>query len=283
MRSIICSEIIVGKNIPFKFKKGLSQGSMIGFMICNIVLDGLQDFIQDNLPVRYRRSKKELKYIKYKLGEKSSSPTSHAFLRVFCVRYVDDILILGKCLKLHVKKIQKLLVIFLSQRGLEIKNALMFQGKCFKPGASFDYLGFTFKYPKSDLISFNKEKYTKTQFNLISVGDGKLLKHSKSGLCLLIKSICVKKLKNFLRVRLCKKNSNFSVKTMVGQVNAILKSFLNYYNLTTATKKQWLSIKNLLHKLFYKYLLRKFSSVPKIYSFIKINFINQNCFKNKIL
>ena len=46
-----------------------------------------------------------------------------------------------------------------------------------------------------------------------------------------------------------------------------------------------LPINNLLHKLFYKYLLRKFSSVPKIYSFIKTNFIDQNRFKdeNKVL
>ena len=64
-----------------------------------------------------------------------------------------------------------------------------------------------------------------------------------------------------------------------------LKDFLNYYNLTVTIKKQLLSINNLLHKLFYKYLLRKFSSVPKIYRFIKTNFIDQNRFKdeNKVL
>ena len=60
---------------------------------------------------------------------------------------------------------------------------------------------------------------------------------------------------------------------------------LNYYNLTATTKKQLLPINNLLHKLFYKYLLRKFSSVPKIYTFIKTNFRDQNRFKdeNKVL
>jgi hypothetical protein len=44
-------------------------------------------------------------------------------------------------------------------------------------------------------------------------------------------------------------------------------------------------LNNLLHKLFYKYLLRKYSSTPKIYSYIKINFIDQNRFtaKNKVL
>ena len=95
---------------------------------------GLQDFIQDNLPARYKRSKEELDYMEYKLGEKPSSSNSHTYLQIFCVRYADDILILGKCLKSHVKQIQSLLITFLSQRGLEIKNACAFQGKRFKPG-----------------------------------------------------------------------------------------------------------------------------------------------------
>lgn len=141
---IIGPEIKGGKNIKFKPIEGIPQGSIIGPMVCNIVLNGLQDFIQDNLPARYKRSKEELDYMEYKLGEKLSSSKSHAYLQVFCVRYADDILVLGKCLKLHVKKIQSLLITFLSQRGLEIKSACEFQGKRFKPGSSFNYLGFTF-------------------------------------------------------------------------------------------------------------------------------------------
>jgi hypothetical protein len=60
---------------------------------------------------------------------------------------------------------------------------------------------------------------------------------------------------------------------------------LNYYNFTSTTKNQLLPLNDLLHKLFYKYLLRKFSSKPKIYTFIKTNFRSQNKFtsKNKIL
>jgi hypothetical protein len=49
--------------------------------------------------------------------------------------------------------------------------------------------------------------------------------------------------------------------------------------------KQLFPLNNLLRKLFYKYLLRKYSSVPKIYSHIKTNFRNQNRFiaKSKVL
>lgn len=280
-RSIIGPETKGGKDIKFKPTKGILQGSIIGPMICNIILDGLQDFIQDNLPARYKRSKEELEYIEYKLGEKPISSNSHVYLQVFCVRYADDILILGKCLKLHVRKIQSLLIIFLNQRGLEIKNASIFQGRRFKPGASFDYLGFTFKYPNLNSVSFDKGKYTKLEFNPMSVADGTLSRYSRSGPYLLVKSSSLKKLKNSIRVQFSKKNGYFSVKMMIDKVNTVLRGFLNYYNITATTKKQLLPINNLLHKLFYKYLLRKFSSVPKIYSFIKMNFIDQNRFKDE--
>ena len=68
---------------------------------------------------------------------------------------------------------------------------------------------------------------------------------------------------------------------MIDQVNIILRSALNYYNLTSSTKNQLLPLNDLLHKLFYKYLLRKFSSKPKIYTFIRTNFRNQNRFVSK--
>lgn len=284
-RLTICPETKGGKVVKIKSTKGVPQSSIIGPMICNIVLDGLQDFIQDNLPARYKRSREELKYIKYKVGTPPSSSNSHINLEVFCIRYVDDILILGKCLKSHIKKIQTLLVRFLSQRGFEIKNASIFQGKCFKPGMSFDYLGFTFKYPNFDSASFDKGKYTKFEFTPMSVMSGTLSKDSRSEPYLLVESSSLKKLKIFLRVQLSKKNGYLLVKTIIDKLNTILKCSLNYFSLTASTKKQLLPINNLLHKLFYKYLLRKFNSVPKIYSFIKTNFIDQNRFKdeNKVL
>ena len=280
-RSIIGPEIKGGPNIKFIPVEGVPKGSIIGPMICNIVLDGLQDFIQDNLPDRYKRSKKELEYVEYKTGKESISSVSDTYLQVFCIRYVDDILILGKCLKLHVKKIQNLLIEFLSRRGLKIKNAVTFQGKRFKPGSSINYLSFTFKYPNFNSINFGKGKYTKLEFTPMSIVDGTLSRYSRSGPFLLIQSSSVKKLKNNLRIQLSRKNTHLSVKTMIDKVNTILRGVLNYYNLTATTKKQLFPLNNLLHKLFYKYLLRKFSSVPKIYSFIKTNFIYQNRFKDE--
>lgn len=283
--TIIGPEVKGGKNIKFKPISGVPQSSIIGPIICNIVLDGLQDFIQDNLTTRYTKSKEELNYIKFKTGKPPTKSVSRVYLQVFCVRYADDILILSKCLKSHVKKMQHLLIEFLNRRGLEIKNPSVFHGKRFKPGSSIEYLGFSFKYPNLNKSSFGRGKYTKLEYSLMSFADGTFSEYSRSGPYLLIQKRCMKKLKDSLKILLNRKNSYLSVKTMIDRVNTILRGALNYYNLTATTKKQLLPLNNLLHKLFYKYLLRKFSSTPKIYSFIRTNFISQNRFtaENKIL
>jgi len=261
------------------------QSSIIGPMICNIVLDGLQDFVQDNLPTRYTKSKEELDYIKFKTGKEPTKSVSRASLQVFCIRYADDILILSKCAKSHVKKIQHLLVEFLDRRGLEIKNPSVFQGKRFKPGSSIEYLGFKFKYPNLNKSSFDKGKYTKLGFNPMSVADETFSRYSRSGPYLLIQNRRLKKLKDSLKIQLNRKNTYFPVELMIDQLNTILRGALNYYNLTSSTKNQLLPLNDLVHKLFYKYLLRKFSSKPKIYTFIRTIFRNQNKFvsKNKVL
>lgn len=278
---IIGREYPRGKNIKFKPTSGVPQGSIIGPMICNIVLDGLQDFMQDNLPTRYTKSKEELDYVKFKTDKEPTKSVSRTYLQVFCVRYADDILILSKCTKSHLKKIQHLLIEFLDRRGLEIKNSSVFQGKRFKPGSSIEYLGFKFKYPNLNKSSFDKGKYTKFEFNPMSITDGTFSRYSRSGPYLLIQNRRLKILKDSLKIQLNRKNSYLPVELMIDQVNIILRSALNYYNLTSSTKNQLLPLNDLLHKLFYKYLLRKFSSKPKIYTFIRTNFRNQNRFVSK--
>jgi len=274
-----------GKNTKIKPTTGVPQGSVIGPMICNIVFDGLQDFVQDSLPTRYTKSKEELDYVKFKIGKEPTKSVSRTYLQVFCVRYADDILILSKCNKSHIEKIQYLLIEFLDKRGLKVKNSSTFQGKRFKPGSCIEYLGFKFKYPDLNKSSFDKGKYTKLAFNPLSIADGTFSRYSRSGPFLLIQNRRLKKLKDSLKIQLNRKNTYLPVELMIDQINTILRGALNYYSLTSSTKNQLLPLNNLLHKLFYKYLLRKFSSKPKIYTFIKTNFRNQNRFvsKNKVL
>jgi len=283
--SVIGPEVKEGKTIKFKPTSGVPQGSIIGPLICNIVLDGLQDFIQENLPARYTKSQKELDYIKFKTSKEPKKSVSRVYLQVFCIRYADDILILSKCLKQHVKKIQQLLIKFLNQRGLSIKTPAVYQGKLFKPGSSLEYLGFKYIYPDLNKSSFDKGKYTQLEYTPMTLADGTFSRYSHSGPYILIQNRCIKNLKDKLKSQLNRKNSYLSVDVMIDRINSILKSSLNYYNITATTNKQLLPLNNLLHRLFYHYLLRKYSSTPKIYTYIKTNFISQNRFtvKNKVL
>lgn len=226
------------KNVKFRAIAGVAKSPILSSIVCNVALDGFQDFIQDNLPNRYKRSREELDCLRYQIGKKPSSLAFHAYLRVFCIRYVDDMLILGKCFKLYFKRIQNLLVKFLSQKGLEIKNAFLFQGKRFKPGFFIDYLGFRFKYPNMNSVNFDKGKYTKFKFSPINIVDETLSRYARSGPYLLVQSSFMKKIKNSLKVQLSKKNSYISAKIMIGKVNTILRINLNYYNLTSTIKKQ---------------------------------------------
>jgi retron-type reverse transcriptase len=213
--TVIGHEMRQGKNIKFKPTSGVPQGSIIGPLICNFVLDGLQDFVQDNLPVRYTKSKAELNYVRFKTGKEPTKSVSRVYLQVFCVRYADDILILSKCAKSHVEKIQHLLVQFLNEKGLKIKNPSVFQGKRFKPSSSIRYLGFIFKYPNLNKINSNKGKYTKLKFNPISVAHGTFCRYSYSGPYLLIQKRRVKKLKDSLKIQLNKKNRYLPVNLMI--------------------------------------------------------------------
>jgi hypothetical protein len=177
------------------------------------------------------------------------------------------------------------LIEFLNKRGLEIKNLSIFQGKRFKPGSSIKYLGFKFKYPNLNKSSFDKGKYTKLGFNPMSVADETFSRYSRSGPYLLIQNRRIKKLKDSSKIQFNRINSYLLVELMIYRVNSILRGALNYYNLTVLTKNQLLPLNDLLHKLFYNYLLCKFSSKLKIYTFIRTNFRNQNRFisKNKVL
>lgn len=119
----------------------------------------------------------------------------------------------------------------------------------------------------------------------MSVADGTFSRYSRSGPYLLIQNRRLKKLKDSLKIQLNRRNSYLLVELMIDRVNTILRGTLNYYNLISSIKNQLLPLNDLLHRLFYKYLLCKFSSKPKIYTFIRTNFRSQNRFfsKNKVL
>ena len=245
----------------------------------------MQDFIQKNLPTRYTRSLEELDYIKFKTPGKLSRSVTRAYIKLFCIRHAHDILILAKCLKAHMRKIQELLVTFLNKISLSIKNPSIFQGRLFKPGSSFEYLGFKFVYPNMNKSSFDKGKFTKIRYTPMSVAAGEATSYSRSGPYLLAQNRSLDNIKTKLKTQLNATNSYLPPNVMIDKLNSILRRALNYYNLTGTITNQLLPLNNLLHRVFYKYLLRRYSSKPKIHTFIREKFRKDKRFSagNKVL
>ncbi len=198
----------------------------------------------------------------------------------YCLRYAGDIFIFGHCSWLQLKQVQLLLVEFLSLRGLSIYNSGTFLGKVFAPGQQFSYLGFSFIFPDYvNSLKLEYGKYTKLRYTVKSVGASKYSLLQRSSAFLLIERAGFKRFKIMLKRQLSRANSGLSVGSMIDKVNLILKSYISYFLLTSTIRIQLMSINNLVYRLFYSYLLRKFSSTPRVYSYIKKHFIENNRFK----
>jgi Group II intron, maturase-specific domain len=177
------------------------------------------------------------------------------------------------------------LTLLLKRINLTIKIPEIFQGRLFKPGSSFDYLGFKFVYPDLSKPNFDKGKFTQAVYSPMNVAARKAARYSQSGPYLLAQNRSFDNIKTKLKVQLNARNSYLLPDVMIDKLNSILRGFLNYYNLTSTLTKQFLPLNDLLHRFFYKYLLRRYSSKPKIYSFIQKNFRKEKRFtaKNKVL
>lgn len=175
---------------------------------------------------------------------------------------------------------------FLKQRGLTIKNTLVLQGKPFRPGSSLRYLSFKLIYSNLNKFNFSKDEPTRSDRTPAGIG----VKVVSSGYLrrsfyVLIQNRGIRNLRDKLKARLSKKNSGLAVNQMISDLNTILVNSFKYYNMGITVKRQLFSLNDLLHKLFYKYLLRKYSSLPKIYSCIDAQLRYQGKFtaKNKFL
>ncbi|MBS1736495.1 MAG: hypothetical protein JSS98_07775 [Bacteroidetes bacterium] len=246
--------------------------------MCNIVLDGLNDYLLISFPKVFKINDKARALVESKTNKPLTRNVIDQKTRLYAVRYADDILILAKCNLEDLKLVQKALVEFLKERGLTINDPDTFQGYTFNSGAKFNYLGFTFILPNPKNPRVDSGKYTKKQYNPITTSLTNLTRYTRSRLLVLIENQCMQRFKDKIKKQINGKSTTLSVKTLIDKVNLLLRGFLNYYNLTSDISKQVNQINDLIHKLFYKFLLRKFSSTPKIYTMIKERFIKDGTF-----
>ena len=258
------------------------QGFALNHLAFNIIFEELQSLIRNNLPLKYVTSDVELDYIRFNRATKFSN---FADFKVFCSRSVDDIIVLCTCLKKHARDVQRLSINFLRQKGVTTEKSQAFQGKVFKPGFFLKYASFKLIYADLGKLT-HKNKYVQLKYTCIAARVQKMFLYCLGrSFYVLMQRRCIKNLRNKLKVQLSKKNSWLAVDQMIGYLNSIIINSFKQYNISFTIVRQLLSLNNLVHKLFYKYLLRKYSSLPNIYSYIKTHFQNQSSFgaKNKFL
>jgi hypothetical protein len=258
---------------------GVPEGSIIGSLICNIILDGLNDYLIETFPKSFQISDQTKAFIEKKTGKPASKGVINQKTFLHVVRYADDIIIFAKCNLEHLKPIQKALVEFLKERGLSINEHYRFQGHNFNYGDKFNYLGFRFILPDSKSPKVDSGKYTKKKYTPLTTSYINLTRYTRSHLIVIIENRCMQTFKDKIKKQISAKFSTMSLKNLIDKVNSMLRGFLNYFNLLHLNVSEQLKqLDHLIHRLFYKLLLRKFSSMPKLHTMLKKRFKKNGIF-----
>lgn len=273
---IIGSLYLGGPCVTINPNIGLNQGPLFNYLLFNLVLDGMQDYLCFNSKVK-PFSKKTIQ-ITSKKGKHQNllNQMSQNFLS--CVRYCGSVFIFGHCTWVTLKKIQTYLKTFLITRGFHLKIFERFFGSVFEPGSRFSYLGFKFIFPNSNSYNLNIGKYTKMRYTPRSLKFISGLKSIRSLIFILITPKCFKQLNFLLKKQLSRRNSSLPVKMMIDSLNLILVKSLNYFLIATSIQLQVSYLNHLIYRFFFKYLIQKFKSVPKTFTYIRKSFIKAGSF-----
>jgi len=166
------------------------------------------------------------------------------------IRYVDDILILGKSDLAHFRLILDRLKSYLDNKGLSLKNENRVDVQEFSPGKSLEYLGFKFLYKNYKNPKFALSKFTKIQPDPFVILKNNFSNFSRSGLLVLIRQKSFKKAIFKIKTILSRKNTPLPVKVLIERVNAMLRGTVNYYGHFQSTRVQLKQLDHLIYKKF---------------------------------
>lgn len=259
---------------------GLPQGSIIGPLVCNFVFAGLENYLLETFPHWYQFNDEELNRIRQKFEQKKvehyAKPSNWPSVKVRVYRYADDILILGKASQEQFLDIYKRLVLFLKDRGLNVKKKENFV-EVFSPGAKFEFLGFQFQYLDYKNSKIDRGKHTRYFF---------------AEPFMVLKGFCSVRHRNNLLITICPKSykfimSNFKsmfarnrvglpVEVLINDYNVWLTGVVKYFGLTRFTRIQLMKLNYLSFLRFKKLLLKKFSSKPKLRTFLRAKYFTSD-------
>ena len=267
-RTINDSNIV--KIIP---KRGVPQGSVIGPLTCHFVFDGLEEFLLKDLPLRYQFDDKEISRIRQQFGQEKvgqyKNYSDWPIVRVRVYRYADDILILGKASKEHCMSIYKRLVLFLKDRGLSLKGKEDLV-EVFLPEAKFEFLGFRFQFANYKNSKINRGKYTRYSFSEpFTALRGLQMARYRDGLFITIRPKSYKSMILKFKLLFACSRVGLPVETLIKDYNEWLTGVVTYFGITRSTRIQLMKLNHFAYFKFKKLLLRKFSSKPKLRTFLR--------------
>jgi hypothetical protein len=206
----------------------------------------LESFCLAGLPKRFKLSGSQ-KSQALKLGIKIPREQKSKFM---IIRYVDDILILGKGDVSHFRIILGRLKSFLGNHGLSLKNEKSVDVQEFSPGKSLEYLGFKFLFTNYKNPKFALSKFTKVRADPFIILKNKFSDYSRSGLLVLIRQKSFKRAIFKIKTILSRKNIPLSVKLLIERVNAMLRGTVNYFGHFQSTRVQLKQLDHLIYKRF---------------------------------
>ena len=273
------------KIIRYEPSSGVPQRSVIGPIVCNIVLDGLESTLYkiclENS--HYHLNIEQQKFAEQKIGIQNLVTKRET--NITCVRYADNILIFGLSDRVTFEKIENELVRFLQSRGLKLQESTG-NTNVFCPGNSFRYLGFKFCFPdyKRNSKKLNKGRFTKYKYDITSMANHRYSEYHRSNPFIIIDPNKFAKIKLKARKLFVRSLASEPLNTIIHKQNSFLRGICNYYNISRECNMQLNSLEPFFYKQMWKIVKKKFGSKPKKVSFIKSEFIQENrfCYKRAI-
>ena len=241
---------------------GVAQGSIISPIIYNFVLDNLEKFLLKNLPSKYNFDYKEINSIYSQFGQEKvdyyKNFSNWLKVKVRIYRYVDEILILGNASQKHFINIYKCLVLFLKNRGLNLKIKEK-PIKVFLPEVKFEFLGFRFQFANSNNSIINRGKYTR--YSLLEqfiISNGFHTVRCCDGLFIIICPKFYKLIMSRFKLLFTRNKIGFPIKIIIKHYNELLTSIIRYFGVTKSIKIQLIKFNYLAYLKFKKLLFKNF-------------------------
>lgn len=263
-------------------KAGIPQGSIIGPIICNIVLDGLEQVLYKVCIENpyYNLNHSQQLFAKNKIGVKNLNVERET--NVTCIRFADDIFIFGLANKVIFEKIENKLVGFLKSRGLSLTKPTG-NVKVFCPGNSFKYLGFEFCFPdyKRSSKKLNNGRFTKFRWDITSMCNQRVSAYHRSNPYIRIISKKLVLIKDKVRKLFVRSLASSPINIIINKNNSLIRGICNYYSISRECRLQLNALEPYFYKKLWKVIKQKFGSKPKKISFIKSKFIRKGRFVYK--